>query len=314
VIDAWRHRASVAFLLGGIPLSVVALANCGGTTGEASSPAAETTPSQPPTTRKSSDYSLETLREKLHSGLGAESELNLAAKGLGPELGTLLSESTAIDRLTELDVSDNDLGVDGARALARSPHLSSIRDLDLGGNDIGDDGVDALAHAVALGQLETLNLSGNSITGRGASALVGGGSARLGSLDLSMNAIGSNGASALAHSKLPLRSVYLLGCEIGASGAKELSQSKGLSQLTVLALSGNSLGDEGVQALAKSTAFQNLGTLDLCANGVSDVGALALAQSSHLKKLKVLELFGNSDIGPKGSAALRKRFGGGLHL
>ena len=59
--------------------------------------------------------------------------------------------------------------------------------------------------------------------------------------------------------------------------------------------------------------YRNLQTLDLCANGIGDAGALALAQSSHLKKLKVIELFGN-EIGSRGSAALRKRFGAGLHL
>ena len=135
----------------------------------------------------------------------------------------------------------------------------------------------------------------------------------MGSLDLSMNGIADAGTAAVADSESSLESLYLLGCEIGPSGAKLLAQAKRLNKLQVLALSGNNLGDEGAIALAKSIALPSLTTLDLCANGISDTGALALAQSSHLKNLKVIELFGN-EVGGRGRSALRKRFGAGLHL
>ena len=144
-------------------------------------------------------------------------------------------------------------------------------------------------------------------------ALVRGVLSQLSSLDLSMNEIGDAGVEAVANGSLSLKSLYLLGCQIGPAGAKTLAKAKPLANLEVLALSGNNLGDAGAQALAKSTALRNLHTLDLCANGIGDSGALALAQSNQLKKLKVLELFGN-EIGSRGSAALRKRFGAGLHL
>jgi Ran GTPase-activating protein (RanGAP) involved in mRNA processing and transport len=257
--------------------------------------------------------SLANFRKTLAGGLGGRSELNLAAKGWGPGLGTLLGESAALESLIELDVSDNDLGVEGARALARSTHLLGVRDLELGGNDIGDDGAIEIAHAEALAALETLNVSANSIGGLGAQALLEGGAKKLSSIDLSMNAIGGSGASALGRAQLPLTALYLLGCEIGPNGMQELTRSKHLGTLRVLALSGNDLGDAGAQELARAPGLANLTTLDLCANGVSDIGALALAQSPYLKKLMVLELFGN-EIGPRGAAALKKRFAKRLHI
>lgn len=256
---------------------------------------------------------LDALRERLSSGRGEVRDLNLAAKGYGPGLGSLLAEATSLSALTSLDVSDNALGADGARALSQSPNLTGVRDLDLGGNDIADDGAEAIAHASAFLVLDTLNVSGNSITSRGASSLVLGNSSRLSSIDLSMNDIGEAGAIALSRGRWPLRSLYLLGCEIGPAGAQALAQSKQLATLEVLALTGNSLGDSGAQFLADSTTLQNLTTLDLCANGIGDAGALALAQSRQFKKLRVLELYGN-EIAGRGAAALRLRFGTGLHL
>jgi Leucine-rich repeat (LRR) protein len=299
-------------LVGGLAL----LAGCGGaqpqvgneTAGEPGS-SSDTSPQA----KTETDDSLARFRSKLSGGLGGATELKLAAKGWGPELGSVLAESVELDSLSELDVSDNELGIVGTRALASSAHLSALRDLDLGGNDIGDEGAIAIAGAKSLAGLETLNVSGNSIAGAGTQALIQGSAKKLASLDLSMNDIGSVGASAVGSARLPLTALYLLGCEIGPSGIKELTGSKHLTALRVLALSGNSLGDEGVQALSKSSGFASLTTLDLSANDVSDVGAIALAQSVHLKKLKVLELFGN-EIGARGAAALKKRFGNGLHL
>ncbi|MEI9939712.1 MAG: hypothetical protein WDO69_21030 [Pseudomonadota bacterium] len=285
---------------------------CAGAQPGASKADAATAPSAAPPVKDENSNSLAALRAKLSAGENS-SELKLAAKGFGPELGSVLADSPSLASLTSLDVSDNDLAIEGARALARSPYLKAVRELDLGGNDIGDEGAQAIARATALSGLETLNVSGNSIASSGVSALTHGAFGRLSSLDLSMNGIGDAGTSALKSSELPLKSLYLLGCEIGPSGIKMLAQAKHLGKLDVLALSGNNLGDEGVEVLAKSTALQNLQTLDLCANGIGDAGALALAQSSHFKKLKVVELFGN-EIGSRGSTALRKRFGSGLHL
>jgi Ran GTPase-activating protein (RanGAP) involved in mRNA processing and transport len=297
-------------------LGCAVLTGCGG----AQAPVASEGPEQassaaPPGQHTEADAraSLNDFRNKLAGGLGGAHELNLAAKGWGPELGPLLAESAALESLSALDVSDNDLGVTGARAIAGSAHLSALRDLDLGGNDIGDQGAIAVANAKVFAKLETLNVSGNSIAGPGAEALVQGSAKKLSSLDLSMNSIGAPGAAAIGKAHLSLTALYLLGCEIGPGGVKEFTQSKHLSALRVLALSGNNLGDEGAQALSKSSALGNLTTLDLCANGVSDAGALALAQSPHLKKLKILELFGN-EIGTRGAEALKKRFGSGLHM
>ena len=294
-------------------LASVCLVACGGA--QAHAPAANDArqSSAEHESPKDNSDSLKELRSKLASGLGGATELNLAAKGFGPGLGALLADSPDLAELRALDVSDNDLGIDGVRALTASTRLTQLRELDLGGNDIGDDGASAVAHSPTLAGLETLNVSGNSIAGSGATALAQATARHLSSLDLSMNGIGESGASALARTRLPLQSLYLLGCEIGTNGVRLLAQSSSLSKLTVLALSGNNLGDEGAQALAKSATLSSLTTLDLCANGIGDDGALALAQSPQLKKLRVIELYGN-DIGSRGAAALKKRFGARLHL
>jgi Ran GTPase-activating protein (RanGAP) involved in mRNA processing and transport len=301
----------LALLLGG-PVFAAACGSAPALTPSDVRAVPSTVPIEAHTEQEASD-SLGGFRSRLATGRLGVSQLNLAAKGWGPGLGPLLGESAAVESLISLDVSDNALGIIGARALVSSAHLAALRELDLGGNDIGDDGATAIANAKTLTALQTLNVSGNSIRDAGTRALVGGGAPKLSSLDLSMNGIGAGGAAALGRAELPLTSLYLLGCEIGPSGLKELTSSKHLSSLRVLALSGNDIGDDGARALSRSTALKNLATLDLCANGIGDAGALALAQSPRLKNLQVLELFGN-DIGSRGARALRKRFGKGLHM
>ena len=85
----WRRRLSELSIVGFLASA------CGGTQPSASNaePAPSTTAAAP--AKNDSSNSLSALRAKLSAGENL-SELNLAAKGFGPELGPLLAESPSL--------------------------------------------------------------------------------------------------------------------------------------------------------------------------------------------------------------------------
>lgn len=107
-----------------------------------------------------------------------------------------------------------------------------------------------------------------------------------------------------------LVTLWLDNNSIGNAGAATIAGSPFLCNLLDLQLGRNAIGDEGVIALAASPILMSLLHIGLAENPITDRGAFALASSPYLNSLTAgLTLWGCSKVGPKGAAALEKRFG-----
>ena len=181
-------------------------------------------------------------------------------------------------------------GLQYAEALFASPLLSHVEALDLSRNQFGDEGAALLADSPHLGRLQSLDLSFNRIGHRGAARLaVSPLMQRLAVLRLDDNHLCDDGVEAL----LLFRPAAL--------------------GLTTLSLRWNSVGSLGARALSEQSVLPHLAALHLGNNAVGDDGARALANAAGLRQLTELRLEYNG-IGAAATAALRRRFGDGVHL
>ena len=119
---------------------------------------------------------------------------------------------------------------------------------------------------------------------------------------------GDVSAESSSPSALPVRSLSLRGCGVGAAGARALAAA--IASTETLRLGENTVGDDGAVSLAEALAnASSLATLDVSSNGVGAVGAAALVREATT--LRELSLFGNEAIGDAGLAAATEAAGAG---
>ncbi len=177
-------------------------------------------------------------------------------------------------------------------ALFASPVLSHIEALDLSRNQLGNEGAALLADSPHLGRLQALDPEPST-------------------------RIGWRGAGRLAASPLLQRLVALKldDNHLGYldDGVRALLSSPAPMGLTTLSLRWNTIGPAGARMLAESPALPHLTALHLGNNAVGDEGRWQLAKAAGLNQLTELRLEYNG-VGAAAAAALRRRFGDGVHL
>jgi len=203
--------------------------------------------------------------------LSDRTELVLADKGFGPDLGSALVEG-APDLVT-LDVRGNLLGATGATSLASLEKLETLR---LGpgriygeGNRIGAAGARGLL--AASGSLTDVDLSKNQVDGAAFEVV----KQPLVRLVVDSNPIGDEGCAAIARIET-LEVLHLGWSGVGDACAEALSGHAGIRELL---LSSNGVTDLGVAALAR---MPKLETLYVSNNSLTQATPLA-----HVDRLNV---------------------------
>jgi uncharacterized protein (TIGR02996 family) len=163
-----------------------------------------------------------------------------------------LARTSNLPSLTELYLSGNHLSERGAHNLAQSNRFPKLTLLDMRDNYIGLSGVAALVESSHRTQLRTLWLVNTSI-GVGASndlSFLEGRLPNLRSLWLGHSILGDRVVSlATDPTRTSLRDLDLGHCRLGEIGARSLAESRYLSGLRSLRLSGNSFSNQTAHLL-----------------------------------------------------------------
>lgn len=232
--------------------------------------------------------------------------LQVSGRGGGNAYVTQLAKAPALADITQLHLAGNKLGLKGSKALAHSPYLESLKELNLNKNKVEDHAMKLLAESEVLTNLETLLLDQNYITAIGVEAFVCSANAlMLKQLSMRSHCFAGKDVAALAHAEalVSLQSLDIAGCGIGDLGARMLSGSRALPELTWLNVTDNQLTHEGVEALAHSVQLApSLRGFLLSGNPIGDKGARVLA-SATMPCLEKLYL-GGCGLTDKGVKAL----------
>jgi uncharacterized protein (TIGR02996 family) len=206
-----------------------------------------------------------------------------------------------------------------AEALANIAPLRRVPSLDLSNSFFGPrNRLAALLGLQPWPGLRQLRLRNNSFWPEGIAQFVqrAGQLPALRELDFSGNPLGDEGIRQLAESPAlaELRVLILRRDEIQysdavhAAGGHRLAESRTLTQLTHLDLSGQPLGDAGLAAIVRSPNARRLEELDVfdCEIGLGGIGAgvEAMVESSYLGRLKRLDLARNRLESPAVEALL----------
>ena len=239
------------------------------------------------------------LRTPLETALGKLAQRYHRVLGFCKRLGMSCAELSDSEDLEfeggQSDLTESDMATLG---MLLPKWLPTLRRLGLEGFQFGDVGMRALCAGLGPGaapSLYHLNLAGNKFGPAGAEALAAalhrGAFPKLDVLDLSDDPIGNQGAAGLApplRTRLLLRELYLVGCEIGDEGVASLVANLGkddFKALEVLYLYRNDMTNAGCATLiaaVKNGAMPNLKPGELAVennNNASDEALLAVVEA-----------------------------------
>ena len=209
---------------------------------------------------------------------------------ISPSAARIVAQSSRLRRITELRI---DCEYDeSVNAVLRSPHLTNLAALEC----VVPRMIKSIAHwldDLPLPMLKRLRLIWpDGETPRSA--------ARRGS-----SWTGTKLARSLVESRrlTDLERLDLSGLPLGHLGVKRLAESPSVANLRSLKLSQVDCGDKGIKAIAESPCLARLTELIVSGNRMTDEGAAALAQSKRLTSLAKLDLSGNQ-IGDAGLSLL----------
>ena len=267
-------------------------------------------------------------------------EVNLRGNDIGTQGAVAIAEALKVNgTLTSLDLRStqicglNDYGrgtytADGVNAIAEALRVSgSLTSLSLYGNQIGAEGGVAIAKALSVNSsLTSPNLFLNGIGTEGGMAIVEAlkFNNSLTSIDIGNNNITKEAMQALVRvfKEKQMTCINLVGCNLGADGAKEVAEYVRVSSsLTSLDVCRNNITGVSARELAlvvlgkqsletfcyiplKELRVGNLTTLDLSHRGIGVPGALVMAELLRtVDSLTTLNLFDN-EISAEGGVAI----------
>ncbi|MDB5313183.1 MAG: hypothetical protein JWO38_7385 [Gemmataceae bacterium] len=243
-------------------------------------------------------------------------DLAVGARMTVPATAQALVRSRAFAHLTGLSWRDDQRrGGAVVAELTQLPNPPRLKKLDLSGNRITAERLARLAGAPVMARVADLDLSDNNLGPEGVAELAGAELPALRSLHLMRVRPEEEGVRALAGAGFfgDLRSLTLVGNNLGPWAAGAIAGSPAAASLRVLDFRDNRLGDRGAEALAASPHLANLIHLELSSNEIGDRGAAAVAASPHLGGLIVLDL-GSNAISPTARKQLTDRFGDRVFL
>ncbi|KAG2372735.1 hypothetical protein C9374_013187 [Naegleria lovaniensis] len=203
---------------------------------------------------------------------------------------------------SELCDAHKKVDVDSADIIANSVHMKELRRLRLT-TKFGDDLIRALCDSEYIKKLDSIILQSCNLSKNGIIMLSNCASMNnLTELEV-LYTFGEEGLAAIANSTV-LRNLRVLNlsakifqhwnanaCRIGKTGAKLLSKSSYLTNITKLDLENNNIEDEGVLSICESEFSRNITHLNLASNGITENGISFLTKlTSKMVHLITLHL------------------------